>query len=81
MDLLMEGIRRLPGCHVTDHQMRLYMKFRQTDGPSVAAATASIRAATAYRFEQDHRLPSHKATVRMRALGHGRVASTRWFGG
>jgi len=66
MDLLIEGIRRLPGRHVTDHQMRLYMKFRQTDGPPVAAAKASISAATAYRFEQDRRLPSHKATVRGR---------------
>jgi hypothetical protein len=26
MDLLIEGIRPLPGRHVTDHQMRLYMK-------------------------------------------------------
>jgi len=42
------------------------MKFRQTDGPPVAAAKASISAATAYRFEQDRRLPSHKETVRGR---------------
>jgi hypothetical protein len=48
----------LPGCHVTDQQMRLYMKFRQTDGPVVAAAKASISLATAYRFEQDHPPPS-----------------------
>jgi hypothetical protein len=48
----------LPGRHVTDHQMRLYMTFRQTDGPAIAAAKASISLATAYRFEQDHRPPS-----------------------
>ena len=42
------------------------MKFRQTDAPPVAAAKASISAATAYRFEQDRRLPSHKAKVRER---------------
>jgi len=42
------------------------MKFRQTDGPPVAAAKASISAATAYRFEQDRRLPSHKDAVRGR---------------
>jgi len=66
MDLLIEGIRPLPGRHVTDHQMRLYMKFRQTDVPPVAAAKASISPATAYRFEQDRRLPSHKQTVRDR---------------
>ena len=43
----------MPGRHVTDHQMRLYMKFRQTDTPAVAAAKASISTATAYRIEQD----------------------------
>src|SRR5450631_4260895 len=59
-------IRPLPGRHVTDHQMRLYMKFRQTDATPVAAAKASFSAATAYRIEQDHKLPSHKATVRER---------------
>jgi len=42
------------------------MKFRQTDGPPVAAAKASISAATAYRFEQDRRLPSHRENVRGR---------------
>jgi hypothetical protein len=66
MDLLTEGIRPLPGRHVTDHQLRLYMTFRQTDGPAVAAAKASISPATAYRFEQDHRLPSSIEKVRAR---------------
>jgi transposase InsO family protein len=66
MDLLIEGIRPLPGRHVTDHQMRLYMTFRQTNGPPVAAARASISAATAYRFEQDRRFPSHKQQARGR---------------
>jgi hypothetical protein len=56
----------LPGRHVTDHQMRLYMKFRQTDAPPVAAAKASFSTATAYRVEHDHRLPSHKQPVRGR---------------
>jgi transposase InsO family protein len=59
-------IHPLPGRHVTDRQMRLYMKFRQTDSPSVAAAKASFSTATAYRFEHDHRLPSHKQRVRGR---------------
>jgi transposase InsO family protein len=66
LDRLIEGIRPLPGRHVTDQQMRFYMKFRQTDAPPVAAAKASISPATAYRFEQDRRLPSHKARVRDR---------------
>jgi transposase InsO family protein len=56
----------LPGRHVTDHQMRLYMTFRQTDGPAVSAAKASISTATAYRFEQDHRPPSAKGEPRGR---------------
>ena len=42
------------------------MTFRQTDGPAVAAAKASISTATAYRFEQDHRLPSSISKVRGR---------------
>jgi hypothetical protein len=68
MDFLIAGIRPLPGRHVTDHQMRLYMTFRQTDGPAIAAAKAAISPATAYRFEQDHRLPSaiHKVRTRRR---------------
>ena len=37
----------MPGRHATDHQMRLYMKFRQTNTTAVAAAKASISIATA----------------------------------
>jgi transposase InsO family protein len=46
--------------------MRLYMKFRQTDTPPVAAAKASFSASTAYRIEQDPRLPSQKTKPRGR---------------
>jgi transposase InsO family protein len=42
------------------------MKFRQTDAAPVAAAKASFSAATAYRIEQDRKLPSRQATVRER---------------
>ena len=42
------------------------MTFRQTDGPAIAAAKASISLATAYRFEQDHRPPSAIDKVRTR---------------
>lgn len=52
--------RSLPGRHITDCQMRLYMSFRQTETPSVAAAKAGFSAATAYRIEQDPRLPSQR---------------------
>ncbi len=42
------------------------MKFRQTDASPVAAAKASISAATAYRFELDRRVPSHQGQTRGR---------------
>src|SRR5690606_32316342 len=56
----------VPGRHITDHQVRLYMKFRRTDSPSTAAARAGFSTATAYRLEQDRRLPSQKAAPRTR---------------
>lgn len=42
------------------------MKFRQNDTPSVAAAKASFSPSTAYRIEQDPRLPSQKKKPRTR---------------
>jgi hypothetical protein len=38
------------------------MKFRLTDPPAVAAARAGFSAASAYRLEQDPRLPSQRKT-------------------
>jgi hypothetical protein len=54
------GVTSLPGRHVTDHQMRLYMKFRQTDTPPAAAAKASFSTSTAYRLEKNPRLPRRR---------------------
>jgi transposase InsO family protein len=56
----------VPGRHVNDHQMRLYMKYRRKDGPAVAAARAGFSTATAYRLEQHQRLPSQKKEPRER---------------
>jgi hypothetical protein len=56
----------LPGLHITDHQMRLYMSYRQTLSPEAAAAKAGFSTATAYRIEDDPRLPSQKAEPRGR---------------
>ncbi|MGH7948091.1 MAG: IS21 family transposase [Candidatus Binataceae bacterium] len=56
----------MPGRHITDHQMRLYMKFRHSDSPSVAAAKASFSPATGYRIEQGRRLPSQNQKPRGR---------------
>ena len=58
--------RSLPGRHITDCQMRLYMSFRQTETASVSAAKAGFSAASAYRIEQDPRLPSQKRSPRGR---------------
>jgi hypothetical protein len=46
--------------------MRLYMKLRQSNTTAVAAAKASISLATAYRIENDPRLPSQKKAERGR---------------
>ena len=56
----------MPGRHITDCQMRLFMSFRQTETASVAAAKAGFSAATAYRIEKDPRLPSQKKAPRCR---------------
>ena len=42
----------LPGRHLTDHQLRLYMKNRQNQTVTIAAAQAGIGRSTAYRREQ-----------------------------
>jgi hypothetical protein len=56
----------MPGRHATDHQMRLFMKYRQTNAIEVAAAKASISRATAYRIEEEARLPSQSKSPRDR---------------
>jgi len=56
----------VPGRHVTDHQMRLFMKHRTSDPIPVAAARAGFSAATGYRIAQDPRLPSEKRAPRER---------------
>jgi hypothetical protein len=56
----------VPGRHINDYQMRLYMKHRLTEGPPKAAARAGFSTATAYRVEQDPRLPSQKKAPRER---------------
>src|SRR2546428_5954011 len=46
--------------------MRLYMSYRQTHDPAVAAAKAGFSTATGYRIENDPRLPSQKKAPRGR---------------
>ena len=61
-----EGIDALPGLHITDHQMRLYMNYRLTLSPEAAAAKAGFSKASAYRIEGDARPPSQKKAPRGR---------------
>ena len=56
----------MPGLHITDHQMRLYMSNRLTHDTTVAAAKAGFSTATGYRIEEDPRLPSQKKAPRGR---------------
>lgn len=56
----------MPGRHVTDRQMRLFMQFRKSEPAAVAAAKAGFSPATAYRLENDPRLPSQKKAPRSR---------------
>src|ERR1700694_3980491 len=56
----------MPGRHINDHQMRLYMKSRLTEKKPAAAAQAAMSLKTAYRIENDPRLPSQKAAPRGR---------------
>jgi hypothetical protein len=56
----------MPGRHINDHQMRLYMKSRLTESKPTAAAQAAISLKTAYRLEHDPRLPSQKSAPRGR---------------
>ncbi len=56
----------MPGSHITDHQVRLYMLFRQNNALQAAAAKAGFSTATAYRVEADPQLPSTKKKRRGR---------------
>jgi hypothetical protein len=62
--------RALPSRHITDCQMRLYMKVRQAEAPIIASAKAGFSASTGYRFEQN---PAFPRTRTRRAAGVGRI--------
>ena len=56
----------MPGRHVNDHQMRLFMKLRQTYSIPLAAAKAGFSTATGYRIVEDPTLPSTREPERGR---------------
>jgi len=56
----------MPGRHVTDQQMRLFMTLNKTHSVPVAAAKSGISPATGYRIKADPVLPSQKKASRGR---------------
>ena len=50
----------MPGHHVTDIQMRSFMKHRKSHSTEAAAAKAGFSARSGYRIQQDPTLPSQK---------------------
>ena len=56
----------MPGKHVTDQQVRLYMNLRLTHTRETAAAKAGLSITTGARIEADPRLPSQTRTPRGR---------------
>lgn len=68
----------MPGRHVNDHQMRLFMRLRQNDSVALAGAKAGFSPATSYRLDLDPRLPSQRAKERGRRRQlHHAVSRTR----
>ncbi|MDX2184860.1 MAG: IS21 family transposase [Gemmatimonadaceae bacterium] len=56
----------MPGRHINDTQVRLFMKLRLKQSVAAAAVQAAISVASGYRIEGDPRLPSQKQAVRGR---------------
>ena len=54
----------MPGLHVTDTQVRLYMTKRTQHTQAAAAAMAGISERTARQVDKDPRLPSQVKTKR-----------------
>lgn len=54
----------MPGCHVTDQQMRRYMTLKMTNPVAVAATKSGFSQATGYRLQADPTLPSQKKAPR-----------------
>jgi hypothetical protein len=48
------------GRHISDQQVRLYMRLRTDHAQTTAAAKAGLSVATARRIDQDPRLPTAK---------------------
>lgn len=56
----------MPGKHITDQQVKLYMKLRSTHTRQTAAAKAGFSTSTGARLDADPRLPSVRRQLRGR---------------
>ncbi len=63
----------MPGLHITDHQMRLYMSARQSHDTAIAAAKAGFSTATGYRLHALQTVPPKPGLVAV-AGSNGLVA-------
>ena len=60
----------MPGRHINDTQMRLFMKYTRTSSVESAAAVAGFSASTGYRIKHDPQLPSQNKAPRKRLSRH-----------
>jgi len=67
--LLAKEEHHMPGRHINDHQVRLYIKFRRTDSPEVASAKAGFSTASvsdcSTAFDRLHSCGSSHPTSRV----------------
>ena len=56
----------VPRRHLTDKQVKSYLKYRNSTTTEIAAAKAGFSRSTGYRINKDPRLPSQKKTLRGR---------------
>jgi hypothetical protein len=68
----------MPGCHVTDQQMRRFMTLKMTDPVAVAATKADFSHATGYRLKASSTLPSQKKAPRSLRRSDPEVVRQNW---
>ncbi len=56
----------MPGCHITDQQIRLFMSYIKTNTVATASARSGFSESTGWRIKNDPRLPSEKKEPRGR---------------
>ena len=59
-------VSSMPGCHINDNQVRLFMTYNKTNPVSTAAVRAGFSPSTGWRIRRDPQLPSEKGKPRGR---------------